>query len=251
MINSSACAISKPVRFPGAHERELLLEGEIGGVETCYVETGIGREHRFKPEAGKLNILIFLGGEGAVSYADMRIAVPEPALFVPGPAQGYSVRGGEQQLSYLELVLDLTKQDQLDLQRNVQRFPYHVLFSRCGRYSEAIKSEKTINRMVLPEGIVPRVCAGTVETIGPDEVAPHTHPMLEQLFLGLEGNDVCVFADADEKGFGENELLHIPLGSTHGVKVEAGKRLHYLWVDIFSDHSQMAYMQENHRMIDE
>ena len=105
--------------------------------------------------------------------------------------------------------------------------------------------------MILPEDIVPRVCIGTVETTGPDEVASHTHPMLEQLFLGLKGNEVRVSADSEITGFRENDLLHIPLGSDHGVKVAEGKALHYLWVDIFSDRSALDYMRDNHTILEE
>jgi hypothetical protein len=89
------------------------------------------------------------------------------------------------------------------------------------------------------------------ETTGPDQVAKHTHPMLEQLFLGLPGNDVSVMADSYETMFGENELLHIPLGSNHGVKVENGKTLHYIWVDLFAHASEMDYMKDNHILLDE
>ena len=54
-------------------------------------------------------------------------------------------------------------------------------------------------RTLLPKDIVPRMSIGTVETVGPDRVAPHAHPMLEQLFLGLEGNDIVVRADGGQR----------------------------------------------------
>lgn len=251
MINSSPCEISQSVRFHTTFARKLLLPGEIEGVETFYVVLGIGREQVYKPEENKLSMLLFLGGEGIVSQDDAEIPVGEPGLFVSGLFREFSIKAGEKSLSYLEIVLDLTDQDILELHKNRARFPYHVLYSQCSKYSESIKSDRTISRMILPEDIVPRVCIGTVETSGVDEVASHTHPMLEQFFLGLKGNDVSVFADSDEIGFRENELLHIPLGSDHGVRVKEGKILHYLWVDIFSERKEMDYMRNNHTIIEE
>jgi quercetin dioxygenase-like cupin family protein len=104
-------------------------------------------------------------------------------------------------------------------------------FAECPTYGEAIKSAKTTSRTLLPKDVVPRMSIGTVETIGPDKVAPHAHPMLEQFFLGLEGNDIVVHADGAQTALGANTLLHIPLGSSHGAEVAEGKKLHYVWMD--------------------
>ena len=74
---------------------------------------------------------------------------------------------------------------------------------------------------------------GTVQTIGPDAVGTHEHPMLDQLFLGLAGNDVIVHADDQQVEFKEFALLHIPIGSSHWVTVEEGKNMYYQWMDFF------------------
>lgn len=98
----------------------------------------------------------------------------------------------------------------------------------------------------MPEEIVPRLCIGSVMTSGPDKVAAHTHPMLEQLFFGLQGNDIEVFADEAKRRFIEGDLLHIPLGSMHGATVEAGKELHYIWIDLFNSMADMDYIKKHH-----
>jgi sorbitol-specific phosphotransferase system component IIA len=76
---------------------------------------------------------------------------------------------------------------------------------------------------------------GTVQTGGPDKVAPHEHGMLEQFFLGLTDYDVVVFADNAQANLAAYSLLHIPLGSNHSVKVEEGKKMYYVWMDFFLD----------------
>ena len=76
---------------------------------------------------------------------------------------------------------------------------------------------------------------GTVRTKGPDRVAPHDHPMLEQLFLGLSENNCTVYADDDHVDFPEHSILHIPLGSSHSVSVEKDEVMYYVWMDFFKD----------------
>ena len=76
---------------------------------------------------------------------------------------------------------------------------------------------------------------GSVETLGPDEVGRHKHPMLDQMFLGLPGCDGEVWADGETTGLRGLDLIHIPLGSTHGASVGEGKKLSYIWIDRYID----------------
>ncbi len=118
--------------------------------------------------------------------------------------------------------------------------------SECPTYTESIKSEKTLNRMILREGMIPRFCAGTVETIGPDKVDSHVHPMLDQIFLGLPGCNCTCYADEESAELTEFMLLHIPLGSEHASSVDAGKKLNYMWFDFFLTLEGQEYMNKQH-----
>jgi quercetin dioxygenase-like cupin family protein len=89
---------------------------------------------------------------------------------------------------------------------------------------------------------------GSVETKGPDSVGEHSHPMLDQLFLGLEGCKCTCYADGEEVGLTENMLLHIPLGSRHSVSVEDGDTLSYIWLDFFLTLNGEKYMNEQHHI---
>jgi len=141
-------------------------------------------------------------------------------------------------LHYLKISSKLTAQDQLDLKEfpieNTQKV-YYAKFSDCQSYTEPIKSPNTISRTILPNKIIPRIAMGTVQTIGPDKVGAHEHPMLEQLFLGLSKNNCIVYADAAQINFLQHSVLHIPLGSTHSVSVEKDEVLYYVWMDFFLD----------------
>ena len=86
-----------------------------------------------------------------------------------------------------------------------------------------------------------------MQTSGPDAVGAHAHPMLEQFFLGLPGNECTVTADGHAAPLRAWTLLHIPLGSTHGVTVDAGRELHYIWVDIFRSKDGERWIHEQHK----
>jgi hypothetical protein len=57
--------------------------------------------------------------------------------------------------------------------------------------------------------------------------------MLDQLFLGLAGNDILVHADDKTAELKEYSLLHIPIGSSHWATVKEGKKMYYMWMDFF------------------
>jgi hypothetical protein len=145
----------------------------------------------------------------------------------------------------------LTYADKPFLRIFQKKYPYFITYSQCKTYKEEIKSEKTISRMLVPEEVVPRVSIGSVQTTGPDAIAAHEHPMLEQLFYGLEGNSCHVYADGHETVFGERSLLHVPLGSNHGVRVDVGQKLHYIWMDFFKQQEDVSYITESHIIDDE
>ena len=223
-----------------------ILPGEIEGLQTTLHCVSAGADLSLAPEPDIVRACIFLGGEAAAVCGDREFPVREVALLAPDPRSGLTVRCKDESVSLLEIRISLIEEDRETLEQNTGTYPFFTTYSECRTYKEAIKSDKTINRTLLPEYTFPRLCIGSVQTTGPDEVARHTHPMLEQLFLGLEGNDCVVTADALDAPFAELEILHIPPGSDHGVTVEEGKTLHYIWIDFFRDASGMEYIAETH-----
>lgn len=231
--------------------RKSILPHEIEGVDFFYV--GVDKESPFQFTQKKNHISIFLliHGKGRIRQGDQIFNINEVALLVPSAMEEIVISATKSNLGILEIALELpiVYQDYMEKQHN--KFPYFLSYSQSKQYKESIKSEKTINRMLLPENIIPRFCMGSVETKGPDEVGLHAHPMLEQFFFGLEDNHCIVKADDSDTLFKENILLHIPLGSEHGVKVEQGKMLNYIWMDFFYTESDMDYIQKNHITIEE
>jgi len=223
-----------------------LLPGAIEGVETNYYIQGEGTERSLTRNPRRGQVLFFSSGAGEVRAADQVFEFSEVAAFLPPVNTPVLIRATSSALECLEILMDF--QDH-EIALLPPRGPYFILYSQCEPYSEAIKSPRTVSRTIVPANTIPRFCMGSVETVGPDEVAPHAHPMLEQLFFGLPGNACVVTADDAEAALGERALLHIPLGSQHGVRVAEGNRMHYIWMDFFRHEEDLAYIQEQHKPI--
>lgn len=226
-----------------AESSKEIMPGEIAGLATFFHHLPARRNMTLNPLTQQLRVIIFTAGQGSIVCSRQQFAVSEIALFAPGAQTGFEIRAGG--LSFIELRIDLTGEERAGLPGSKASAPYFATYSKCETYKEAIKSEKTISRTLLPETVVPRLCIGSVQTSGPDNVGAHAHPMLEQLFLGLPGNHCLVKADAAECLLSGNMLLHIPLGSSHSVSVEAGRQLHYIWIDLFRT-SDMSYISNTH-----
>ncbi len=250
-INSASCDIIKEGDFEDGVARKLILPGELDSLETFYARLKPGIVKEYPPEAKILRVLIFSEGSGTVMQGGIHRDFAELSLFVPYIHSQFIITGGKEHLSYLEIVLHLNEEDLVYLEEKQERFPYFVSYAECRQYDEDIKSADTVSRIILPEDIVPRLCIGSVQASGPDQVGAHAHPMLEQLFFGLPGNDITVMAGSAETRFRERELLHIPLGSLHGTRVKAGKLLHYIWIDLFHSMEDMVYITQSHILKDE
>jgi len=229
-----------------------VMAGAIKGVQTDLVTvTGPGR-HVERASPNHAVVWLFLEGKGALRTKNYSFAV-EGETIARAP-QGWDWRmdvAKGDTLHALRIRRDLNAGDLADMKDYPQNnaAPHVKKFSDCPAYGEAIKSPKTISRTLLPENFVPRMAMGTVETSGPDTVGAHSHPMLEQLFLGLRDNDITVTADESRANLTPFSILHIPLGSNHGAEVAAGAKLHYVWMDFFMSKEGQEWLR-NHKPLE-
>jgi hypothetical protein len=196
-------------------------------------------------------ILLFLDGQGT-------LLANQHAYEIDGETIARAPMGWKLQvlvnagkvLNFLCIRKEITAEDKLEIAKYPANnaAPWVKRYSECLPYHEAIKSAKTTSRTLLPKNYVPRVALGTVQTTGPDKVGLHEHPMLEQLFLGLRGNDIIVHANEANATLGEFHLMVIPHASMHGASVVEGKNLHYVWMDFFNDTAGQAWL-DNHKDI--
>ena len=226
-----------------------VLPGEIDGLQTVCHVIAPGATLTIEPVQMQGRVYLFVEGSGSLDSGGERYEVTEMVFYAPRHDAALTMHSnltGDTSLRCLELIVDQSPTDLQELQDAGDRYPLFLSYSDCKTYRERIKSEKTVSRTLLPEHTFPRLCIGSVETTGDDRVAAHEHPMLEQLFFGLRDNDCIVTADETSLAFGEGILLHIPLGSSHGVEVHEPRRLHYIWIDLFRDRRGMDWITQEH-----
>jgi len=207
-----------------------------------------GVTHREAPSETEERVFLVLTGTGVVTTDGRELPVAgETIAHFPRTRTVDFKAEGQGILDFLVLHFALTAEEMSDIAARPEskNETYLKRFKECEPYGEKIKSAKTVSRTLFPRGIVPRLAIGTVQTTGPDQVALHRHPMLEQYFLGLEGNDITVIADDIRTPLGAYELFHIPLGSNHGAEVADGRKLHYIWIDFFKDRKGEEWLKEH------
>ena len=231
---------------PGSVATRAVFADAIPGVAFALVSL-FGPARWLQPQARAKNfVLLFMDGRGELRSGEHSYAIDGDTIVrAPmGQSMDVTVRAGDT-LDFLCIRKEISEADVADMAQhplnNVE--PWVKRFIDCEPYREAIKSPKTINRTLLPAKVIARVALGTVETTGPDVVEEHRHPMLEQVLLGLRGNDIIVRADGVDARLGEFEMLLIPHASMHGARVEEGRKLHYIWMDFFTEKEGESWLE--------
>jgi len=230
-----------------------ILKNEIEQVHLEYIAIKGPLSKKIPANNKFYYTLLSLSGKAALITGDNNYKIEGNYIARSPFNTEYKLEVEKGELFYCLLIRTKLEQDDLDeiaKEPDIHKKPYIKAIADCPVYKEAIKSPKTLNRMILPEGFVPRFCMGTVETTGPDEVGAHEHPMLEQLFLGLQDCSCTVCADDASILLTENMIMHVPLGSVHSVKVDKGDKLSYVWLDFFKTLEGQSYMDEQHEMED-
>jgi hypothetical protein len=233
--------------------KNSVLSHEIEGVNIEYYSVKGACEIIEPSDPDCCNILLSVNGEALLHSGDEVFEFGSDCIVRIPYNKQYSIKiDKEKEFHFLRLRKFLNDADRKVILSNQDMHStiYIKAISDCQVYTEDIKSKKSINRMILPEGLVPRLCMGSVETEGPDWVTEHEHPMLDQLFLG-RANCICTcYADGEKEMLTENKILHIPPGSKHSVSVADGDKLSYIWIDFFLTLEGQKYMDEQHRMND-
>lgn len=216
---------------------EELLPGEIADLQIEHVAYAGPTVQNIQLSDENVDMFLFIKGNGTLKTDTSSFDLVAESIAIPMAFKQVriDVKEGEE-LHFVRFTKKLSTQDIEDLKAFPAEKKYDIFFTKfsdCEAYTEKIKSPNTVSRTVLPENIIPRVALGTVEAPGPDAVGAHEHAMLDQLFLGLTNNDIVVHADGASAVLKEYSLMHIPLGSSHGVTVDENKKMYYMWMDFF------------------
>ena len=255
---SLASPVASSADSEATYTTQPILPKEISGLTTFFSHFPPSPTPYILPPLPHptLRLLFFISGSATLtqpSHPTQPSSFPLPAddmaLFIPHPSHPLHILPSHSTLA-LELHWTLSppphSTDLADLPPSLPLLPYHRPYSSSPTYREAIKSPRTTSRTLLPPHLIPRMAMGSVHTTGPDRVAPHAHPMLEQLFVGLPGTRCVVRCDGVEAEMREGQVLHIPLGSEHGVSVNEGDILHYVWLDFFLTKEGAQWIADMH-----
>ncbi|MDY7393616.1 cupin domain-containing protein [Aureibaculum sp. 2210JD6-5] len=231
---------------------KTILKNEIPGIKVDHVALTGKFVNEIQMEDGFKYIYLFMKGNGNVVANKERYDIVPETIFLPNSIQNISINVTKNDtLHFLKISSKLTEQDKLDL----AAFPeentlnvYYTKFEDTEAYTEPIKSPNTVSRTILPNKYIPRIAMGTVKAPGPDHVGAHEHGMLEQLFLGLAGNNIIVHADDAKVNLPEYSVLHIPLGSSHSVDVGEGDEMYYVWMDFFRDKAGEEWLKTHKKI---
>lgn len=188
---------------------------------------------------------------GSVKFItdELTVVHSERALFLPKPEALIELKG-EGDCSVLEIQIRLNDKQWQDYTNSKKMFPVSKRYDEFLKYKEDCKSEKTISRIIVEPDTIPNLAIGSVETYGEDRVGKHKHPYVEQLFYNFEESDMMVEIDDEAYPVSKSTILHIPLGSSHGVYVKEGWHTHYLWMDYVIDEKGLEYIEEAHEIIE-
>ena len=231
--------------LPGT-ESCCLMDQEIRGTRVNYCSLKPEESICFAECSGFSRILIILSGTGTALQQGGTFCLHMRDVLVQQPQSPLTIRPGSA-MGLIELQRSLTENEFLELSRSEQ-LPYYVEYDLAPTYREDCKSEKTVSRMLIPARVVPNFAMGSVQTAGVDRVEKHSHPMLEQYFFGMADNNCVAMIDDVEFPFGPNTLLHIPLGSDHGILSAENQTVHYYWMDFLFGEEGLTYMDTAHTM---
>ena len=201
----------------------------------------IDNEYELKKQKNsKLSIFFIVEGEAGFNGKYL----PEFTTVIPSTNEEYVFFS--KRASILEIELNLCKEQ---IKETSEKLPLIIKYSETRAYKEDCKSEKTTSRMILDDGVIPCFAMGSVETCGPDCVAEHEHANVDQFFFSLPGTETYLTVSGEKLLFPEKTAMHVPLGSSHGVAVNEGAKLHYLWCDFYLDETTSDYIKTAHKFI--
>lgn len=218
-----------------------ILPGAIPGATVYNHTIPAGETTEFPGTEKYISIFFLCYGSAAFSSADKHVSYSEKAVFVARPEDDVQV-SAESNISFVQICWDLNEFDLADLKES-RDFPFSQAYVDATQYRDYFKSEKTISRAIIPQKMIPRFAMGSVETRGDDLIGQHAHPLLDQFFFSFPENNCNVLIDSCIFPLGGNTMLHIPLGSNHGVIALGEQYVHYLWLDFTSQEQKQQAVE--------
>ncbi|MBM4153210.1 MAG: hypothetical protein FJ220_06790 [Kiritimatiellaceae bacterium] len=227
---------------------QQILPNEIKGAETFMLSLQRGNGLDTTSLPGHQIILLIISGEAVANSQNQSFTLTRRSLFAAKPGE-FAALTATTDCKILKIQMELYPEEKVNIQHALYPMVRH--YAACEKYRDYFKSEKTVSRTLVHPFTLPRFCMGSVETTGIDRIEPHAHAMLDQLFYSFEDNSCDLLIDDASYRFEGNRLLHIPLGSAHGVQANPGDVVNYIWIDFFESSAAMQYLVDVHKPVNE
>ncbi|EJF38484.1 hypothetical protein HMPREF1141_2378 [Clostridium sp. MSTE9] len=223
-----------------------LLPEEIPGALPCLHILQQGSSKTLEATGDTLRVLFLIQGKLEFSSRERQTVYSEKAVYAEHPQKAVTITALED-AHVLEIRWKLTEKEVQEMESAA--LPFTQTYEQAQKYRDPFKSEKTISRAIVPHRVLPRFAMGSVETHGTDLIGQHAHPLLDQFFYSFSENDCILLIDSLQHPMKSDTILHIPLGSNHGVFVGETQCAHYLWIDFIPDESGLTYLDEVHKPV--
>lgn len=230
--------------------RKKLFDGEIKGTRVFHMSLKKGETFVSQGETHYLKVFFLVEGAVTFSSENTEHTFDERACYVPRPGLDARLVCLED-AALMELHWYLTEEDLAFVDASSTAYPFVQKYLECSQYHEDVKSDKSISRSIVEHHEMPRFAMGSNQSYGPDQVGIHAHPLLDQYFFSFPENKVDLLIDGERVPFGGNAMIHIPLGSHHGVDIPADGQMHYIWIDFLIDPAAVAFLDTIHRPTEE
>lgn len=227
----------------------LMLPGEIPGAAVYCHLLPEGKSMSFAGQNHFIRILFLCSGAMTFEAEGKTYSYEERAMFTAMPQSDISLTARKDSV-FLEIRWEMNDSDLKELAEKSHIFPISEAYADAEQYRDFFKSPTTISRSILKQAVIPRFAMGSVEANGDDLVGQHAHPLLDQFFFSFPENDMDLLIDCHICPMKGNTLLHIPLGSNHGVIARGAQKMHYLWIDCTPQDQKdaaVAYLNEVHK----
>lgn len=221
-----------------------LLTDEILGSTVYYHR--VKENRKFSAVENQLRILLIIDGEVHITAKDSSVYINNRGSYVSLMNVELEVVASKES-HILEILWKLGTEGITFMNSTPPSLPLVQSYGDASQYREDFKTKKCISRSLVDHRILPDFAMGSNESYGPDRVEKHAHPLLDQFFFSFEDNDVELLIDDMVQPLEGNTLIHIPLGSDHGVNIPEGKKMHYVWIDFMVDPGAVAYLNEVHK----
>lgn len=206
-----------------------MLPGAIPGAAVYNHTVPAGETVDFQGTEKYISIFFLCSGSAVFSSVGKSFSYSEKAVFVTKPEDDVHISAASD-ISFVQICWDMNDFDLADLKES-RDFPFSQAYADANQYRDFFKSEQTISRAIIPQKMIPRFAMGSVETKADDLIGQHAHPLLDQFFFSFPENNCNILIDSCIFPLKGNTMLHIPLGSNHGVIALGEQYVHYLWLD--------------------